>query len=120
MHSRRPTFLPAFAAALFILSGTAFASGDPKSEIQGGFDLRAYRLEETLRFAGRKLESPSVRYEDLMETRNSLPGTGHPPQGMSPRRARPGRPHRGRGRRGRPGHGRRRPPAEAAAGSPER
>ncbi len=81
MHSRRPTFLPAFAAALFILSGTAFASGDPKSEIQGGFDLRAYRLEETLRFAGRKLESPSVRYEDIMETRNSLPGRSIRPGG---------------------------------------
>lgn len=81
MHSRRQTFLPAFAAAIFFLSGTAFASGDPKSEIQGGFDLEAYRLEETLRFAGRKLESPSVRYEDLMEARNSPPGRSLRPGG---------------------------------------
>ncbi|MCU0639066.1 MAG: hypothetical protein MUF59_04260 [Candidatus Krumholzibacteria bacterium] len=81
MHSGRRTFLPAFAAAIFFLSGASFASGDPKSEIPGGFDLRAYRAEETLRLAGRKLESPSVRYEDLMDARNSLPGRSIRPGG---------------------------------------
>ncbi len=73
--------LIAIVAGILLSPGPALPVENPAFELEGVFDLNKYKVRETLRLGGEKLESPSVKYTDIPAMRNAPPGRSLRPGG---------------------------------------